>query len=297
MTMVNTHLLDSIQENSNDKTIKKSSSLGTRLFFGLTFFSIAFGWVYRDELYLSAEEGLGYNLGIIGGVFMLVLLLYPLRKKIRWLSRLGAIKHWFRIHMALGIIGPTLILYHSSFSLGSVNSNVALFCMIIVAASGLVGRFIYTRIHYDLYGEKMSLAELKDSLQVTKQKIGSQFSSLPEIENQLQTLEQAAYKRRNFIMQFIWIPVLVVMTNIRRRRIKRILKSDIRKTHGKLSHDDMQVFRQSLRAIYNYIETTKRLGQLNTYERLFSIWHIVHLPLFFMLIITGIIHVIAVHMY
>jgi len=297
MTMANNEILESIQENDYETTIKKRSSVTTRLFFGSSFLCIALGWFFRDELYISAEDGLGYNLGILGGIFMLILLLYPLRKKIRWLNRLGAIKHWFRIHMALGVLGPILILYHASFALGSVNSNVALICMIIVATSGLIGRFIYTRIHYDLYGEKMSLADLKKNLQTVKQKIGSQFSSLPEIEKQLHELEQAAYKRRNFIMQFVWIPVLMVMTNIRRRKIKHILKNDIRKTHGKLTHEDMQIFRQSLRAIYNYIETTKRLGQLTTYERLFSIWHIVHLPLFFMLIITGIIHVIAVHMY
>ena len=40
-----------------------------------------------------------------------------------------------------------------------------------------------------------------------------------------------------------------------------------------------------------------RVATFQAYERLFSLWHVLHLPLFFMLIIAGIVHVIAVHVY
>jgi hypothetical protein len=33
------------------------------------------------------------------------------------------------------------------------------------------------------------------------------------------------------------------------------------------------------------------------YEGLFSLWHVLHLPLFFMLLIAGITHVVAVNVY
>ena len=45
--------------------------------------ALYFGWVIRDEGYITAEAGLGYALGIIGGSLMLLLLLYPLRKRLR----------------------------------------------------------------------------------------------------------------------------------------------------------------------------------------------------------------------
>jgi hypothetical protein len=32
-------------------------------------------------------------------------------------------------------------------------------------------------------------------------------------------------------------------------------------------------------------------------ERLFSLWHVLHIPLFFVLVVAAIIHVVAVHFY
>ena len=90
--------------------------------------------------------------------------------------------------------------------------------------------------------------------------------------------------------------------NIRwkRRRIKKLLKKDIRKiTAAKIQHDDgeREAVKDSLRMISVYLDTTRKTGQLMTYERMFAIWHVLHLPLFVMLIITGFIHVFAVHVY
>jgi hypothetical protein len=39
------------------------------------------------------------------------------------------------------------------------------------------------------------------------------------------------------------------------------------------------------------------VAEYRVYERLFSLWHVLHLPLFFMLLAAGIVHVIAVHVY
>jgi hypothetical protein len=46
-----------------------------------------------------------------------------------------------------------------------------------------------------------------------------------------------------------------------------------------------------------HIDLVRRIAELGTYERLFAFWHVLHLPLFFMLLVAGIAHVVAVHMY
>ena len=51
------------------------------------------------------------------------------------------------------------------------------------------------------------------------------------------------------------------------------------------------------RARGRHIDATRRVAELASYERLFSLWHVLHLPLFFMLLVAGIVHVIAVHVY
>ena len=53
--------------------------------------------------------------------------------------------------------------------------------------------------------------------------------------------------------------------------------------------------------IDNYLRThlrqVRRVAEFLAYERLFRLWHAVHLPFFFLLVVTVIIHVIAVHWY
>ena len=45
------------------------------------------------------------------------------------------------------------------------------------------------------------------------------------------------------------------------------------------------------------IRASRQVAEFGIYERLFSLWHVLHLPLFFMLLVTGIVHVVAVHVY
>ena len=49
--------------------------------------------------------------------------------------------------------------------------------------------------------------------------------------------------------------------------------------------------------IRTYIKSLRDATQFHTYEKLFSLWHIFHIPLVYMLVFSGIYHVIAVHMY
>ena len=114
--------------------------------------AIIIGYNGRDSRRLFAEDGLGYALGIIGSLLILTLLFYPVRKRFRFLKVLGNVKNWFRVHMMLGVIGPIAVLYHSNFQLGSINSTAAMLSMLLVAGSGLIGRFLYGKIHKGLYG-------------------------------------------------------------------------------------------------------------------------------------------------
>ena len=84
----------------------------------------------------------GYWLGVAGGVALLGLFLYPLRKRWRRAHRWGDSRGWFAAHMTLGIAAPLLVVLHSRLEFGSLNATIAFACMALVAASGVVGRFI-----------------------------------------------------------------------------------------------------------------------------------------------------------
>jgi hypothetical protein len=47
----------------------------------------------------------------------------------------------------------------------------------------------------------------------------------------------------------------------------------------------------------SYLHGLQRVAQFAIYERLFSLWHLLHIPLVALLILSAVFHVIAVHMY
>jgi hypothetical protein len=258
--------------------------------------AIAFGIKLPTSAYLSPQSGVGYALGIIGGSLMLLLLLYPVRKRMPRARYLGSTRAWFRLHMTLGILGPALILFHSNFRLGATNSNVALTCMLIVSGSGLFGRYFYGRIHHELNGREATLDELKEfssRLQLT-----SAVSFLPALARRIDE-DQAVIERRFAATPLLLRPLLGASWAIlARRRLRRAVREAIAAGADR-RHDPS---RESLRLIaYRYIDdrisAARRVLEFRAFQKLFSLWHALHMPLFFMLIIAGTVHVVAVHLY
>jgi len=94
------------------------------------------------------------------------------------------------MHMLMGIIGPVCILYHCNFQLGSLNGNVALFSMLVVSSSGLVGRYFYTRVHYGLYGMKADLERLGSDVVVLRKSMQDVFDVMPSLRESLLRIER-----------------------------------------------------------------------------------------------------------
>jgi len=264
------------------------SRLTTPVLYLLAATVIYSGWQFSGERPLTAEHGPGYALGITGASLMLMLMLYPLRKHARFMQRMGKVSYWFRMHMLLGILGPVCILFHSSFRLGSTNSNVALFCMLAVASSGLVGRHLYTRIHHGLYGRKASLQELREHADKLGASLGKLLETSPRIAARLEKYEaRATHPPAGIIGSFLFLCSLGMRTwfsyTVLRLSTTRSLPGAQR--------------RILLQHIGARMECIRKLAQFQFYTRLFSAWHVLHFPLFLMMILSGCIHVVAVHMY
>lgn len=278
-------------------TLYKYSS---KLFYLLVTLLLFWGWQNRHDSNLTAETGLGYLLGIVGGSLMLLLLFYPLRKKFRFMHHLGAVKYWFKMHMLFGVLGPVAILFHCNFSLGSVNSNLALWSMVIVASSGLVGRYLYAKIHDGLYGRKTSVKELREELALSRGKIGNEFNLSDKIRNKIRKLEAYYKPNRNLLLAFIMWPWVYLRFKMIKSSVKRSIYSDLAK-QGKVSGWDRSMRhalqQKAYRSLRVYIDQLYSVYGFSLFQKLFSLWHLLHLPLFVMLVITGILHVVVVHGY
>lgn len=284
-----------------DQYAAKSAGVQTYAWYLCVTAVLAFGWLTRGEEYFTAESGTGYYLGIIGAASMVLLLLYPLRKTRRFMREMGPIKYWFRAHMILGIIGPVLVLYHANFNIGSMNSRVVLLASLLVAGSGLFGRFFYAKVHNGLYGRKLSLLELKGVMESDKGAIKRVLDYAPKLQARLFAFDDRVLRARysligsalhgiSIAFRAKWLQITLMM------HLRRTLKVAARRE--KWSSTDMRKHaKESRRYIKAHIRAGLKVAEFNVFERLMALWHIFHMPLFILLIVVAIIHIVAVHMY
>jgi hypothetical protein len=244
------------------------------------------GWSRRTETDWVAYEGVGYALGVVGLGMMVALLAYPLRKRVQLLSRAGRIRAWFHVHMVLGIAGPTAILLHANFAPGSLNARIALASMLIVAGSGFVGRFMYTRIHYELQGRKATLEELRRDATFHRGGIGAALGDDAEVASRLDAFESWALRSSAGIGDGI---LRAVTLGARTRRVARDLRARLARSGGARSTLPP--------ALQQYLRAVRRVAEYRVYERGFALWHALHIPLTVLLFVAAAVHVVAVHVY
>ena len=251
--------------------------------------------------WFTAGSDLGYWIGVGGGAAMLLLFAYPLRKRWRVVSQVGSTRFWFSLHMALGIAGPLLIIVHSTLRFGSVNATVAFISMALVAASGVIGRFLYTQIHHGLYGRRASLAELRERAGLDSAELGSKLAFAPEVERQLNDFARRAEETRHTgLVRPLRFLALGLHAAAARRRCARETTAALQRVAA-TQHWSAEKLARRIEAhrtlIARYLAAVQRVAQFVVFERLFSIWHVLHVPLVYMMVLSAIAHVIAVHMY
>ena len=281
--------------------LSSASKIPIATFYTLVCVALVMGWQANLENYITAESGIGYFLGITGGTMMLVMLLYSLKKRVHSLRNLFPTKYWFRMHMMLGVLGPACILFHCAFSLGSTNSNVALFCMLTVAGSGLIGRYLYSQIHYGLYGRKATAEQMKTDLTCSFQEIEALYHHYPDIEQKLFRVDLSDLdKEKGAISQFFSIFSYAIKSRIEFYSALRTLlkaKSVLAKHENWDRKATRKFYLDTKKALIIYYSAIRKIVGFQFYERMFSLWHVLHIPLFIMMIISGIAHVFAVHLY
>lgn len=258
---------------------------------------LAYGWFNRTDPWINPEHGIGYKLGILGGSMMLMLLVYPFRKRIRVLSAIGSVGFWFRFHMLLGLLGPVAILYHARFSWGALNSAVALGAMLVVSGSGLIGRYFYSRIHRGYSGRKLEVRALLSEMHGFLDSLAALGHDGALARARLEPFEQ----RTVAAGAGFWTSAKSVLSiGMSTRVAERQLYRDILEGHspdGGASAASLQGRQRLIAHAHDYFDAVRRAAEFAFYDRMFRLWHLFHLPLFLILVVTAIIHIVAVHMY
>ena len=252
------------------------------------------------DLFKSGDDT-GYWIGVVGAVMMLLLLTYPLRKYVKFAHNWGSIRIWFWLHIILGVLGPLLILLHSNFNTQSLNAAVALYSMIVVAGSGVAGRFIFQRVNRGLHGEQVDLKTLMRNAGLDKEDARSRLAFAPGVEQRLKEFEQKEQSiEQGWVPNFravFGLPILQFMTY---RKCAAELDALLPKMAAsqKWSAEDLKRRRtRAKKMVDRYLNSVVRVSQFEAYSFLFSLWHVAHVPFVYVLILTALVHVYAVHAY
>jgi hypothetical protein len=273
-----------------------------RVFGAACLIALLWGWYWRAPLreLITPESGLGYALGIVGGSLMLSLVIYPLRKRIEAMRFVGSIPFWFKTHMLFGVVGPILVLYHCDYSLGATNSNVALYCMLLVSGSGLIGRYVYSRVYDEMLGRQVTIAEVRQAADKICEQ-STEGGVLPGLLKEVHRLETWVVRPAKGLLGQMLRPLVVgTRAVLARHKIRQVVESGV----AELAQNSRPIAAQRDRLVESLqryslarIEALRRVSEFQYYARMFSWWHVFHFPLFFMLLVAGIVHVIAVNVY
>ena len=255
---------------------------------------------WNEDLY-TPEEGLGYFLGLTGGIIILMGYLYGIRKYHHKLRAAGKLKYWLKLHIFLGIIGPLLVMVHSTFHIGSINGGVALISLLLVVLSGVVGRYLYTKVHFGLYGKKALLQEVQQVMWMNESGIRSRLSLTQNITEKLQVFEKTianpvgSYKEALSSLLTIRWKCRSLYTKLGNEASNYL--QTIGKHNGLRKSDINKQVKYARNMLWFYLSTIGQVARFNAFEKLLSTWRMVHVPLLYLLFVSGIVHVIAVHMY
>ncbi len=124
---------------------------------GIVFITCVYLFVLIWERAVPAASSLfGHLIGVIGFILMLFTeTLYSFRKRSRR-ARWGSMNEWLQFHIFSGIVGPFMVLLHTSWKFNGL-AGVTTLLTIVIVMSGFVGRYIYTRIPRTLGGEELEL--------------------------------------------------------------------------------------------------------------------------------------------
>ncbi len=226
----------------------------------------------------KAGGSVGHKLGITGSSMMVLMLLYSVRKRVGALRRLGPLSRWLDVHICLGVYGPLLVVLHSSFK---VQGLVALsfWSMVVVALSGVLGRYLYLQIPRTRAGEELALVELE----AEDRELSSQLRTRFRLdEAQLASLDAlvGVPGRTGLIGGF----ARLVTDDLR-------LRSGLRQFARSCRAVPRPVVREFERVVREKAQVRRRILLWDRVHELFHYWHVLHKPFALVMYVFMIVHV------
>lgn len=234
----------------------------------------------RPHAMLRPSGSLGHVLGVAGGVLMLAMQLYTVRKKrpkARWP---GSLPFWLEFHIFCGLLGPALITFHTSFKFNGVVA-VAYWSMALVMASGFVGRYLFVRIPKTIRGTELTLEELVERSRDLRQEVVAYELPVPLLRH-IEAFE--ASELPSWAQAPTWRGLLFGELALRLHfaSLRRVVRR---------SEVAPEVLHPALSIVHERALLLRRIAYLKKTRKLFDLWHVLHKPLAYLMLMIVAVHI------
>jgi len=228
---------------------------------------------------LRSSGTFGLSCGIVGTSLFLVNLSYLLRKRLVSLKWLGTLKSWMRMHVASGLLGAALILFHSAFLARSALAILALAGLLIVLTTGIVGRYLYAFVPRGRDGRELDATELRARVLRLRKELDQAGVAAPLLDA---GAPLAARAETGFLGRVFG----VLAGNRAARRDFRRLSGEV-KRHPALAPQAKRIL-PAARAFYR---DRQRLARLSELRALLGSWRFLHRWLAIVLLVLAAFHI------
>ena len=207
----------------------------------------------------------GQGLGIIGTLMILFgVSIYIARKRYNFMVKYLRLKYLLEFHIFLCVLGPILILFHTTFKFGGIVS-VAFWSMTAVVFSGVIGRYIYIQIPRTIEGRELSLNEVKDMKTDLAYVLNDKFSLDTTIITLIENLTTLSTKKNQSLRS--------LRKTLRTHKIPRSERSTI------------------IKMVKKEKALMGKIARLQTMQKMLKYWHVIHLPFALIMLLIVVIHV------
>jgi hypothetical protein len=252
-------------------------------FFAILFISVVYLFVMSQIGGIPAASGVfGHGIGILGFILMLMTeILYSWRKRSRS-ARWGKMSNWLRFHIFTGLVGPYMVLLHTSWKFNGL-AGIVLLLTIIIVLSGIIGRYIYTAIPRTADGAEIEASELARQIEIVEENLQKWAQAQPEITHTLsQAVKETSAPSGNSPSAVFGRVFTEASYRFRLWHAHRQLRTRYRSQAKELEN----LF-QRKRALQ------RQVASLAMARRLLSLWHTVHIPIGVALFATAFVHIIG----
>jgi hypothetical protein len=237
-----------------------------------------------DYAWMKPSGDYSHGLGIFGSLMIVVGVgSYMTRKRLVRFAKFGKLSGWLTFHIFLCLLGPILIVYHSTFKAGGV-AAISLWTMVAIVSSGLIGRYLYAQIPRNLEGLAMSDREIDEEIRTLSEDLGA----TPAGKGILGIMDGGFGKIRK--------PETLGETMRAFRMLSRVSRDVHRRIDAALDRSQLD------RALETRLRTSARTREslvrkslvVSQAGQLFHYWHVIHLPFSIIMFLTLAAHVTVV---